>query len=42
MSGKNCYEKEKVLLITQQHCKYIQNWYTKKTIFSNILFLFQT
>ena len=30
MSGKNCYEKEKVLLITQQHYKYILKSLTKK------------
>ena len=32
MSGKNCYEKEKVLLITQQHYKYILNIVNKKII----------
>ena len=36
MSGKNCYEKEKVLLISQQHCKYILNINTKNNYIHKI------
>ena len=34
MSGKNCYEKEKVYLNNQVHYKYMLNWLTKKKIFN--------
>jgi hypothetical protein len=39
MSGKNCYEKEKVLLIAQQRDKYILFYLIKKRNLKKI-FLF--